>query len=80
LKVATNGTKLLELSCSNILELFMASGTNTVSYESGKIGPFVVNSKHFFMFSVPDVCSIIGFSRTAIDQGVVINPQKKTLV
>ena len=50
---------------------FMASGTNIVSYELGKVGLPVVNSKGFFMFLAVDASSTIDFSRAAIDEGVV---------
>lgn len=71
LQVATGGTKRLELSYFNILGSFMASGTNIVSYELGKVGLPVVNSKGFFMFLAVDASSTIDFSRAAIDEGVV---------
>jgi hypothetical protein len=49
----------------------MAGGTNIVSYELGKVGPSVVNSKGFFIFLAVDASSTTDFSRAAIDEGVV---------
>jgi hypothetical protein len=79
LQVAVGGTKQLQLSSTNILESFMAGGTNTVSYESGKVGPSIMNNKGFFMFSIVDVSSIIDFSRATIDEGVVDSPPSKEI-
>jgi hypothetical protein len=62
---------MLKLSCSNISESFFSGGTNILSYESRKVGPFCVNSKGFFMFSIADVSTTIDFLRVAIDEGVI---------
>ena len=77
LQVAIGGTKQLELSCSDISKSFMASGTNTMLYESGNIGLSIVNSKGFFMFSAADVSLTIDFSRAELNEGILESPPNK---